>query len=58
MWPGRINDEDRAVDAIKSRYRVVGFPSIVILDSVGKEQAHLTEAVTPEQLLPILARIK
>lgn len=52
------DDEDAAVDAIKSRYRVVGLPSILVLDSLGKEQARLTEFVGPDQLVTILARIK
>jgi thiol:disulfide interchange protein DsbD len=52
------DDEDAAVDAIKSRYRVVGLPTIVVLDSIGKEQARFTQFVSPDQLVPILSRIK
>jgi thiol:disulfide interchange protein len=52
------NDEDAEVDAIKSRYRVIGLPTIVLLDSSGKEQGRFTEFVGPDQLVSVLSRIK
>jgi thiol:disulfide interchange protein DsbD len=52
------NDEEPAVEALKTRYRVVGLPTIVLLDSAGEEQARFTELVGPDQLVPILSRIR
>lgn len=52
------NDEDPAVRAIESRYRVMGLPSIILLDSTGKESARITELISADELLTRLDRIK
>jgi thiol:disulfide interchange protein DsbD len=45
------SDEDASVDAIKSKYAVVGLPTVILLGSDGRERARFTEFVPPEQFL-------
>jgi thiol:disulfide interchange protein len=52
------NDDDPAVDAIKSRYKVIGLPTIIVLDSAGQESARAVNFVSPEQLITLLAPVK
>jgi thiol:disulfide interchange protein DsbD len=52
------NDDDPAVDAIKSRYKVIGLPTIIVLDSAGRESARAVDFVRPEQLITLLAPVK
>jgi thiol:disulfide interchange protein DsbD len=47
--------EDPQVDAVKDKYKVVGLPTVVILDSNGQERKRFTEFVKPE---PFLAAIE
>jgi thioredoxin:protein disulfide reductase len=49
------NDEDPQVDAVKGKYRVVGLPTVVLIDSNGKERRRFNEFVGPE---PFLAAIE
>lgn len=52
------NDEVPAVEAIQRRYRVVGLPTIILLDSTGKESARITEFISADELLTRIGPIK
>jgi thiol:disulfide interchange protein DsbD len=39
------HDDDPAVEAIQKRYGVVGLPTVIVLDSLGKEQTRFTDFV-------------
>ncbi len=51
------NDEDPQVDAVKSKYKVVGLPTVVIYDSTGKERKRFNEFVEPEPFLAAISGI-
>jgi thiol:disulfide interchange protein DsbD len=51
------SDEDAAVDAVKTKYRVVGLPTVIVLGSDGRERARFTEFIPPEQFLSELRAI-
>jgi thiol:disulfide interchange protein DsbD len=51
-------DEDNAqVSAIEKKYKVVGLPTVVVLDSRGKEQARFNEFVPPERFLAAIRAV-
>jgi thiol:disulfide interchange protein DsbD len=51
-------DEDNAqVSAVKGKYKVVGLPTVVVLDSHGKERARLNEFVPAERFLEIIRAV-
>lgn len=52
------NDEDPQVDAVKGKYKVVGLPTVVIYDSMGKERKRFNEFVGPEPFLAALEGIE
>lgn len=52
------NDEDPQVKALSAKYRVVGLPTIVVLDAKGQEQRRFTEFVTADALLAALAEVR
>ncbi len=51
------SDEDAGVDAVKSKYSVVGLPTVIVLGSDGRERARFTEFVPPEQFLSKLRAV-
>jgi thiol:disulfide interchange protein DsbD len=51
------DEDDAQVAAIKGKYKVVGLPTVVVLDSTGKERARLNEFVPPERFLDILKTV-
>jgi thiol:disulfide interchange protein DsbD len=52
------NEDDTQVDAVKSKYKVVGLPTVVLYDSTGKERKRFNQFVGPEPFLSALEGIK
>ena len=51
------DEDDPQVNAIKGKYKVVGLPTVVVLDSHGKEQARFNEFVPPERFLAAIRAV-
>ena len=51
------NDDDPQINSVKDRYGVVGLPTVVVLDSQGKEQARFVEFVPPERFAGALRSV-
>jgi len=51
------DEDDPQVNAIKGKYKVVGLPTVVVLDSQGKEQARFNEFVPPERFLAAIRAV-
>jgi thiol:disulfide interchange protein DsbD len=51
------NDEDPQVEQVKKKYNVVGLPTVVILDSTGKEWTRFTEFVPADKFLKAIEGI-
>ncbi len=51
------DDEDAMVKKLQTTYKVRGLPTVILLDSAGKEQARFTEFVPPEQLFEALKKV-
>ena len=51
-------DDDSRIDAVKEKYKVVGLPTVVLLDSDGKETKRFNEFVTPEVMLDAMRAVK
>lgn len=45
------NDEDPAVTAVMDKYKVKGLPTVLLIDSTGKERKRFTEFVGPDRFL-------
>jgi len=45
------DDDNPQVNAVKDKYHVVGLPTVVVLDSEGKERVRFNEFVPPEKFL-------
>jgi thioredoxin:protein disulfide reductase len=45
------NDEDPAVQAVMAKYNVKGLPTVLLIDSSGKERKRFTEFVGPDRFL-------
>lgn len=45
------NDDDPAVVAVMSKYQVKGLPTVLLIDSQGKERKRFVEKVGPERFL-------
>lgn len=43
------DDEDKEVNAIKDKYKVVGLPTVIMLDKSGKEVVRFNEFVKPDK---------
>jgi thiol:disulfide interchange protein DsbD len=52
------NEDAPEVQRWGTKYRLVGLPTVIILDAQGEEQARFTEFVPPEKLLEALARVR
>jgi thiol-disulfide isomerase/thioredoxin len=52
------NDEDPQVSAALSKYAVVSVPTLILLDSSGREQRRFTELVGPDTLLTEIDRVR
>lgn len=51
------NDEDPAVAAVKAKYRVVGLPTLVVLDAAGHEARRFSEFVDADVLSAALRAV-
>jgi thiol:disulfide interchange protein DsbD len=51
------NDEDPAVEAAMSEFKVVGLPTVVVFDSNGAEAIRYTDFVEPDQFLAAIRRV-
>jgi thiol:disulfide interchange protein len=52
------SDEDPQVVATKKRYGAATLPTVVLIDSSGKVVTKIDHLVTPQELLPLLRRVK
>jgi thiol:disulfide interchange protein DsbD len=48
------DDEDKAVNALKDKYKVVGLPTVIMLDKNGNEMVRFTEFVKPDKFYAAL----
>ena len=51
------DEDDPQVNAIKGKYKVVGLPTVVVLDSHGKEQARFNEFVPADRFLAAIRAV-
>ena len=51
------DDDPRVVD-VQKRYRVVGLPTVILIDSKGNEVRRFTDFVPSKELLPVLKEIE
>lgn len=52
------DDEDPKVQELQTKYNVKGLPTVILLDSTGKEAARFTEFVEAERFSKALASVK
>jgi thiol:disulfide interchange protein DsbD len=52
------DDEDQAVEALKKKYKVVGLPTVVLLDKDGNEKARFNEFVKPERMAEAMRSVQ
>ncbi len=51
------DEDNQQVNALKGKYKVVGLPTVVVLDSHGREQARFNEFVPPERFLAAIKAV-
>ncbi len=51
------DDEDTQVSKMKEKYKVVGLPTVVVLDSTGQEKVRFNEFVPPEKFLAAIKAV-
>jgi thiol:disulfide interchange protein DsbD len=51
------DDDDPQVNAIKDKYKVVGLPTVVVMDSGGRERVRFNEFVPPERFLQAIRAV-
>ena len=51
------DEDNEQVNRIKDKYHVVGLPTVVVLDSEGKEQVRFNEFVPPERFLSAIKSV-
>lgn len=52
------DDDAPELQELQSKYKVLGLPTVVLLDSSGKEAGRFTEFVPPERFLDALQKVK
>jgi thiol:disulfide interchange protein DsbD len=52
------DDEDPQIDAVKGKYKVVGLPTVVIVDAEGVERKRFNEFIGPEAFLSAIQGIR
>lgn len=52
------NDEDPQVEAAFEKYAVLGVPTLIVLDSRGREQRRFTDFIRAEQLLGEINQVR
>jgi len=51
------DDDDPQVNSIKDKYKVVGLPTVVVMDSGGQERVRFNEFVPPERFLSAIRAV-
>ncbi len=51
------DDENPQINALKDKYKVVGLPTVVVLDSDGNEKVRFNEFVPPERFLAAIKSV-
>jgi thiol:disulfide interchange protein DsbD len=51
------DDDDPQVNAIKDKYKVVGLPTVVVMDSSGQERVRFNEFVPPDRFLSAIRAV-
>lgn len=51
------DDENPQINALKDKYKVVGLPTVVVLDSEGREKVRFNEFVPPERFLDAIKTV-
>jgi thiol:disulfide interchange protein DsbD len=51
------DDDDPQVNAIKDKYKVVGLPTVVVMDSAGRERVRFNEFVPPDRFLQAIRAV-
>lgn len=52
------NDDDPAIMDVQKRYKVAGLPTVIVLDSEGREQARFTDFVAPEPFVGAIRDVR
>jgi thioredoxin:protein disulfide reductase len=51
------DEDDPQVNAVKDKYKVVGLPTVVVMDSEGQERVRFNEFVPPERFLSAIRAV-
>jgi thiol:disulfide interchange protein DsbD len=51
------DEDDPQVNAVKDKYKVVGLPTVVVMDSTGQERVRFNEFVPPERFLQAIRSV-
>ncbi len=51
------DEDDPQVNAVKDKYRVVGLPTVVVMDSRGQEKVRFNEFVPPQRFLEAIRAV-
>ena len=51
------DEDDPQVNAVKDKYRVVGLPTVVVMDSRGQERVRFNEFVPPQRFLEAIRAV-
>jgi thiol:disulfide interchange protein DsbD len=51
------DEDDKQIAALKDKYKVVGLPTVVVLDSEGREKVRFNEFVPPERFLEAIKAV-
>jgi thiol:disulfide interchange protein DsbD len=51
------DEDDPQVNAVKDKYKVVGLPTVVVMDSSGQERVRFNEFVPPERFLQAIRSV-
>jgi thioredoxin-related protein len=52
------NDDDPKVEATLASFKVRGLPTVVVIDSHGKEALRFNDFVPPERFLPAIKAVE
>jgi thiol:disulfide interchange protein DsbD len=52
------DDEDETVKKLSAKYKIVGLPVLILIDSSGKEATRFNEFVPPEKFVEALKKVQ
>ncbi|MFO0666079.1 MAG: cytochrome c biogenesis protein CcdA [Polyangiaceae bacterium] len=52
------DDDDKKIQDLKKKYKVVGLPTVVLLDASGKEASRFTEFVKPDRMAEAMKKVQ